>query len=119
MKYVVIFIFSFYSGLSFSDYLFVETSLEKKWTDIFRNQDMNKLNLIETLEKTPTGKKVLELARKKAISKSEKLTNIILKGEVSLTDTSLIRKFQKNNLLDISFEQTTKVYINRDKYENF
>lgn len=70
-------------------------------------------NLIHSLKKSPTGSSVLSKAEKKAASFGQSLDDIILVGNSSLTDTTLIRKFSPSNPEEIVYETRSKVYINK------
>lgn len=99
-----------------SEYIFDfdETSVNKRWSDVSKNPEVSMRFLIEVLKKSTTGKALLKEAQMKAADSGETLFDILKSGEGSLTDTTLIRKFNQNTPEQIVYETKSKVFINRD-----
>jgi len=70
--------------------------------------------LLEELLKTATGKGLISRARNKAMQTGHTLFDIILVGEVSITDTTLVRRFVPSSPENVVFDVRSKIYINRD-----
>ena len=71
-------------------------------------------NLTRILARSPEGKIILEKARNKARKEGTSLSKILLPGEKSYTDITLIRKFSKTNPQNIQYKSLLKVFINRN-----
>lgn len=69
--------------------------------------------LLVVLTKTKTGKLLLKKALAKAKKYNKNLIDLVLPGEHSLTDTTLIRRFSASDPSSVSFEARSKVYINK------
>ncbi len=83
-----------------------------KWYTLHERAEDSISFLIKIIEKSNVGKKLLINAQIKAFENGLLLTDVIKAGESSLTDTTLIRKFSKNNPLDIIYEANSIVYLN-------
>jgi Zn-dependent peptidase ImmA (M78 family) len=83
-----------------------------KWISVHdRSEDSIKF-LIKIIGKSPAGQKLLQNAQIKAFEKGLTLSDVIKQGENSLTDTTLVRKFAKDDPLDIIYEANSTVYLN-------
>ena len=80
-------------------------------TDMSDKQAVFKL--FEVLSKTKTGKLLLKRALAKAAKYNKNLMSLVLPGEHSLTDTTLVRRFSADDPGKMSFEARSKVYINK------
>ncbi|MCF8059345.1 MAG: hypothetical protein K9K67_08615 [Bacteriovoracaceae bacterium] len=87
---------------------------DQKWTTIAKTEKQAMDELLEVLERSSTGKKVVEKSRKKAETYGKTLEELLLPGEGSLTDTTLVRKFAPANPNEVVYESRSKVYINRN-----
>lgn len=118
MKKLCLFIFLLLLSVStFADdyfFDFDETSVNKNWTQISKTPEVSMRFLIEVLKKSTTGKQLLKEAQIKAADSGETLFDILKAGEGSITDTTLIRKFNQNTPDQIFYESKSKVFINRD-----
>lgn len=90
-----------------------ELNYNEPWYSSKRSDEDNFKRLIKGLEKIPTGKKVIEKATEKAAQRGLTLMDVILTGEGSLTDTTLVRRFSASNPHDVMYETKSKVYLNR------
>jgi Zn-dependent peptidase ImmA (M78 family) len=81
-----------------------------KWTS---SEEANVNRLIELLQRSKTGKILIQKAVRKAREQGLTLLDVIKPGESSLTDTTLIRKFHPENPESVVFESRSIVYINR------
>jgi hypothetical protein len=88
-------------------------SYQEKWANSGKSKEENIKILVESLSKSETGKKILELSEKKAKEFGQTLFDIIEVGEKSLTDTTLIRKFSESDHL-VVIESRSKIYIDRN-----
>lgn len=69
--------------------------------------------LIELLNKSPTGKKIVLKAESKASELGSSLEDLVMIGEGSLTDTTLVRRFLSNDIQKVDYELRSVIYINR------
>ena len=86
----------------------------QKWTDYSFSEAKNIKFLLENLERSETGKRLLAAARDKAKSYDEKLEDLISAGNGSLTDTTLIRRFSPEDPDTIYYASRAKVVVNHD-----
>ncbi len=117
MRYLLIILSLFVCACAgASDYLFVNGSFNptKKWTDFSSDNETNVRNLIQHLAKSKTGKELLLKAKKKAANNGETLLDIIKIGNGSLTDTTLTRRFSKDNPEHIVYESHSIVFVNKN-----
>jgi len=87
---------------------------DQRWTTIAKTEEQGIRELMEVLERSPTGKKIIEMSRKKAKSYGKTLEELLFSGEGSLTDTTLVRKFSPSNPNEVVYESRSKVFINRN-----
>jgi hypothetical protein len=85
----------------------------KTWTKLKESEAESLRELIKILLKSKTGKKIVGMANEKAKAYSKPLLELILPGEGSITDTTLVRKFSPSSPDDIFYESRSKVFINR------
>lgn len=117
MRHLVILLSIVFSACAgASDYLFVNSNFSptKKWTDFSKDDEMNIRNLIQHLAKSKTGKELLLKAKRKASQSGETLLDIIKVGSGSLTDTTLTRRFSKDNPEHIVYESHSVVFVNKN-----
>ncbi len=88
--------------------------LRQKWIKSAATDEKRVLNLIHYLKRSKTGLILLSQAAKKAAQHGETLTDVIIPGEVSITDTTLIRRFDRDNPLEMIYETKSKIFINID-----
>ena len=109
--------FTFYTtSFSYAEYLFVEGSgnNRSKWTSFSSNEYLNLKNLLQKLAKSKVGKNLIFEANQKAKRAGLRLYDVISKGNGSLTDTTLIRKFTTGAPGDITYVRKSRVYINKE-----
>ena len=66
------------------------------------------------LEETKTGRRLVAEARAKARSQGKNLMDLIKPGDISLTDTTLIRRFSRTRPSQIFYEGRTVITINKN-----
>lgn len=69
--------------------------------------------LLKSIAKSASGKAIIEKAEAKAMTMGHKLTELLAIGDGSLTDTTLVRRFQASDPTNVNYETRSKVYINR------
>ena len=70
--------------------------------------------LLARLSRSQSGRVLIALARTKALETKRRLSDIIKVGDISVTDTTLVRKFSPSSPEDISYENRATIYINKD-----
>ncbi len=83
------------------------------WLKIGKNDKERVEKLIELLSKSSTGEKVVFKAKMKALELGSTLEDLVLIGEGSLTDTTLVRRFLPSDIKKVDYESRSVVYINR------
>lgn len=91
----------------------VDAPMNGVWSEWTPSADTNVLRLVEVLQRSSTGRHLVEAATTKARASGLTMTDLIRPGEGSLTDTTLIRKFHPESPENVVFETRSKVYINR------
>lgn len=117
MRYLLVLLsISFSACANSGDYLFVNGNFNptKKWTEFSTHDRMNVRHLIQQLAKSKTGKELLLKAKKKAARNGETLLDIIQIGSGSLTDTTLTRRFSKDNPEHVHYESHSVVFVNKN-----
>lgn len=84
------------------------------WSERFDDEDQNILSLVDVLKRSSTGEKLIALAHKKAQGEGKNLSDLIKAGEVSLTDTTLVRRFYPDDPDSITYKTKSTVFINRE-----
>lgn len=90
-----------------------QISYDQKWTTIAESEEESIKELFKILERSNTGSKIIARSQSKALSYGNTLAELVLAGEGSLTDTTLVRKFSPSNPDEVVYESRSKVYINR------
>lgn len=97
-----------------SKVIHVEGSTNTKgWMQYSSSEELNLKRLLELLDRSPTGSKLLKQAQYKASRAGQILSDVIKVGEGSLTDTTLIRKFNPQSPENVVYESRSVVYLNR------
>ncbi|MBT5093018.1 MAG: hypothetical protein HOM21_02170, partial [Halobacteriovoraceae bacterium] len=91
----------------------INYTLKQNWLKLANTERGAVQALITLLEKSKTGKVLLRRAEKKAMKGGQQLLDVLLAGEGSLTDTTLIRKFYPSQPDNVIYESRSKVFINR------
>jgi hypothetical protein len=111
MKALFIFLF-IYPTIKAQEFTLTEGRYSERWMNYSRKSELNILRLIEVLSMSKTGKKLIQEARNKALENGKEITEIILPGEISLTDTTLVRKFYPEDPSQIQYQSRSTIYIN-------
>lgn len=90
------------------------TSKNKRWVDVYKEDEQNIAFLIETLERSEVGKDLLEAAQGKARKHGFDLPQLIIPDIGSITDTTLTRKFSQSRPDKVSYFLKSKIHINRE-----
>lgn len=95
--------------------LYVERNytVRTKWVDIAPRQADSLKEIIELLSKSKTGNTILKLAQSKAAEYGKTLEEVIIPGDTSITDTTLVRKFSASRPSHVVYEVKSKVYLSR------
>ena len=117
MRYLLsIILFSLSACAGTGDYLFVNSNFSPtaKWTNFSKHDRMNVRHLVQQLAKSKTGKELLLKAKRKAAKNGETLLDIIQIGNGSLTDTTLTRRFSKDQPEHVHYESHSVVFVNKN-----
>lgn len=90
-----------------------EINFKDDWYNAKKSDEENFKKLISALQKSETGRQILNSASKKAGEQGFTLMDVIGIGEGSLTDTTLIRRFSASDPTQVMYETRSKVYVNR------
>ncbi|MBL7666211.1 MAG: hypothetical protein JNM93_13830 [Bacteriovoracaceae bacterium] len=85
-----------------------------KWNEYSRHPEDNIKHLIELLSRSSTGRELLAEAKTKAEQHGKTLLDVIKPGQVSITDTTLTRRFSTSEPGSITFHEVSVVYIDKD-----
>lgn len=92
----------------------VEEKDEKSaWIEMAETEEQSVELLLKILNKSETGAKIFKKAQKRALQQGHQLSDVVLAGEGSLTDTTLIRRFSPDSPEEMEYETKSKVYVNR------
>lgn len=83
------------------------------WMDYTDDEQLNFHRLFDLLKKSTTGAKIMKEASHKAGRLGLTLMDIVKVGEGSLTDTTLVRKFNPRSPDVVIYETKSVVYLNR------
>ena len=81
-----------------------EVPSNQRWMSNTRGHRANLQLLFDHLRRSPTGRGILAQARKKARVMGKQLHQLVLPGEVSLTNTTLLRRFKHAHSLEFSIQ---------------
>lgn len=81
--------------------------------DYSTSEELNLKRLVELLSRSEAGEKLLQEARFKAARSGLTLNDVIKVGEGSLTDTTLVRKFNPHSPQHVIYETKSVVYLNK------
>lgn len=115
MKKIIIILIFFNNVFAHDDYLDVDVSKNYKqsWVKIAKNEVLALKILFNTLSQSKRGKTLLKLVANKAAEQGKTLTDVIVPGDSSITDTTLIRRFSPHDPSVVAYETRSVVYINR------
>lgn len=86
---------------------------KQTWMDYTSSSELNLKKLFELLGRSPSGEKILKEAQYKASLSGQTLLDVVKVGEGSLTDTTLVRKFNPTAPEHVVYESKSVVYLNR------
>ncbi len=107
MRFTLLFLFCF------QVFALDKNELDAPWIKHSTVEEQSLKHLIKILEKSYTGKSLVQKARKKAAFWGKTLMDVVKVGTHSITDTTILRKFDRNNALEVVHESVSIVYINR------
>ena len=90
-----------------------EININEAWYKNNKSEEENFKRIITALRKSASGRNILDRATEKASQRGQTLYDILLSGEGSLTDTTLVRRFSASNPTEVMYETKSKVYLNR------
>jgi hypothetical protein len=85
----------------------------KSWIKLAPTERESAKELISIIETTKMGEKLVARAKLKARRDGKSLYDVIKSGDVSLTDTTLIRKFSQHDPFNISYHAKSVVLIDK------
>lgn len=85
-----------------------------KWRFLAASENEAILELLKMIRSSDTGVKLITRAKSVAAEQGMTLTDVIIPSGGSLTDTTLIRKFNPSTPEHVAYESRTKVFLNRD-----
>lgn len=83
------------------------------WYKKSKSDEDNFKVLLNAISKSTTGKSIIDKATAKAAERGLTLYDVLAIGDGSLTDTTLVRRFQAQDPTVVDYETRSKVYINR------
>lgn len=83
------------------------------WMDYTSSEELNLKRLLDLLGRSETGLKLMKEATFKAAQSGQTLNDVIKVGEGSLTDTTLVRKFNPQFPQHVVYETKSVVYLSR------
>jgi hypothetical protein len=90
-----------------------DVNYNESWYQKNKSDEENFNRLITGISKSEAGRGILSRARDKAREQGMTLIDVLAVGDGSLTDTTLVRRFQSSDPTIVTFESRSKVYINR------
>lgn len=89
-------------------------NVNKKWSEYTNSEELNMRKLLELLGRSSTGEKLIKEASFKAGQSGLTIMDVVKTGEGSLTDTTLVRKFNPHSPEHVVYESRSVVYLNRN-----
>lgn len=89
-------------------------SPSKTWSEYTSSEELNLKKLLELLSRSSTGERLIKEASYKAAQSGMTIQDVIKVGEGSLTDTTLVRKFNPHSPEHVIYESKSIVYLNRN-----
>lgn len=83
------------------------------WRRLASTEEESIVQLIEIITTSKLGIELIDKARLRAAKDRKRLEDVIYSGEVSVTDTTLVRKFNPSSPESVRFETRSKVYIDK------
>jgi hypothetical protein len=98
---------------STSDLSIETVNYNEIWYKKSLSDEDNFKRLTGFINSSPTGKKLIEAAIRKANESGHTLYQLLSIGDGSLTDTTLVRRFQSQDPTKVVYETRSKVILNR------
>jgi len=116
---IILIMLFIYQGIPRSGHarvLFVDenTDFNTQWLDSSLGPEESLKKILRIINRSQVGKELLQLANKKAYQQGETLFDIIKVGEISVSDTTLLRKFYPQNPEQIIYETKSKIFLNKE-----
>lgn len=108
MKCLLLFLFSFQL------FALDQDDLEFPWIKHSTVEEQSLRRLFSLLDESFTGKQLIQEAKAKANRWGKTLFDVVRVGDSSLTDTTIYRRFDRDNALEVIHESTSVVYISRN-----
>ncbi len=83
------------------------------WRRLASSEEKSVEQLIQIVATSELGVKLIDKARLRAAKDRKRLEEVISGGEVSVTDTTLVRKFSPHSPESVRFETRSRVYIDK------
>lgn len=91
-----------------------QRDLNRPWMRNHSSEREAILALFRELARSSKGEELIRKAQAKAQEDGSKLLDLIESGETSMLDTTLVRRFSRDNPEVMTFETRSKIYINRN-----
>jgi len=116
---IILILFCIYQGMpgqGFARVLFVDenTVFSSPWLDHQLGPEESFKKVLRIINRSQEGRELLQKAHKKAYQQGETLLDIIKVGEISVSDTTLLRKFYPQNPEQIIYETKSKIFLNKE-----
>jgi len=113
---ILLFIYQGLPRLGYARVLFVDenTDFNSPWLDTQLGPEESLKKILRIITRSQVGKELLQLANRKAYQQGETLFDIIKVGEISVSDTTLLRKFYPQNPEQIIYETRSKIFLNKE-----
>ena len=85
----------------------------RPWVHMGKTQREAVKELLNLLSRSQTGQEIIQLSKKKTKERNKDFIDIIQAGDISVTDTTLVRRFSRIHPEKIFYESQTRVYINK------
>jgi len=86
---------------------------QNSWRQLAKSEKEAFEQIFKIIETSKQGLSLLARARAKARKNNQSLLEVVAAGDVSLTDTTLIRKFSSSNPFDVNYRAKSLVYLDR------
>lgn len=87
-------------------------SWSKSWIKLGRNEKESIAKLLKILKSSPTGLRILTVAKAKLQKNGMSFFDLLSSGDTSLTDTTLIRRFSPHSPMDVEYQTKSKITLN-------
>jgi hypothetical protein len=110
MRFIILSIFSLnFSSAQEVGYI----PADPKWNEVWSTQQLSSADLLKLLDLSPTAKELKFRALSKAASLGAVLHEVISGGQVSVTDSSVVRKYGAQDPLRVEYTIQQKIYLNK------